>query len=512
MIITFQKIIKFISTILWICCIIELLFFYSVPNAIGCLTFLYAWHLGKKIILTEGNFIHFPLITLSLFVLLLMYYVFPIFFTLLDGHAVTYRMENPLITFFYQSLYITSLVISFIIFRKIYNSNNWLNKLWLHIGIYKSPTIREAVILSAIGFFAFIYTLLTATNDESNYAGGFVSQLMQNLQSYAYIPICFLMAGLYFNESQRKKYRLYTLLYFSVIIIMAIATSRRSLMVMPIFMAFILMFLSLILYNKRYFITKKVFFITCLCLCILGPLQDMAKAMIYVRVAYRGVDTETLFKKIVDVYQDKNLLKAIDKSNTFNDAENYQSGWSETYISNEFMERYCNLKVIDMSIYYVEKLGYCNRQVTNYTKDYMLALLPTPVLQLLHIDLDKKQMGLSPGDYIYGLYTGNNYLGYFRVFSHVASGLAIFGLSFFLIMIPFYWIFWILINSMTPILKGKTFISFVAFLYIYKYAIFYINSGGFYTHLSFVFREFWQSIIIYVLLMFLIRKVLKLSK
>lgn len=107
---------------------------------------------GKKIILTEGNFIHFPLITLSLFVLLLMYYVFPIFFTLLDGHAVTYRMENPLITFFYQSLYITSLVISFIIFRKIYNSNNWLNKLWLRIGIYKSPTIREAVILSAIGF------------------------------------------------------------------------------------------------------------------------------------------------------------------------------------------------------------------------------------------------------------------------------------------------------------------------------------------------------------------------
>ena len=82
----------------------------------------------------------------------------------------------------------------------------------------------------------------------------------------------------------------------------------------------------------------------------------MAKAMIYVRVAYRGVDTETLFKKIVDVYQDKDLLKAIDENNSFNDAENYQSGWSETYISNEFIERYCNLKVIDMSIYHLIQL------------------------------------------------------------------------------------------------------------------------------------------------------------
>ena len=512
MIVTFSKVVKFISIILWVCCFIELLFFYSIPNAIGCLTFLYAWHLGKKIILTENNFLHYPLVTLSLFVLLLMYYVFPIFFTLLDGHAVTYRMENPLITFFYQTLYITSLAVSFVFFKRIYKPNNWLNKLWLRIGIYKSPTIKEAVILSAIGFIAFIYILLTSANDGSNYAGGFVSQLMLHLQSYAYIPICFLIAGLYFNESQRKKCRLYTLLYFLVLIIMAIATSRRSLMVMPVFMAFVLMFLLLVLYVKRYFITKKVFLITCLCLCILGPLQDMAKAMIYVRVAYRGVDTETLLKKIVDVYQDENLLKAIDKSNSFNDAENYQSGWSETYISNEFIERYCNLKVIDMSIYYVEKLGYCNRQVINYTKDYMLALLPTPVLQLLDIDLDKTQMRLSPGDYIYGLYTGNNYLGYFRVFSHVASGLAIFGLSFFIIMVPFYWIFWSLINSLTPILRGKTFISFVAFLYIYKYAIFYINSTGFYNHLSFVFREFWQSIVVYVLLMFLIRKVLKLSK
>lgn len=491
-------------------CFLELFFFFSIENALGVITFLYGWHITKNCCLREYWFQKYPLVVMSMFSLVLMYYYFPLMFTLLDGNSLTHNLEIPITTFIYQTIYITCLNISFFIFRRTYRPKNFFTHIFSKIGIYRLPKPSEVWGLAFIGFFAFIYNLATSSGDaEESFANGVLPQLMNFLQGFCFVPACFFVKDLYFPDTILRQNKKKALIYFIFIILFAIATSRRSLMIQPIFMILITTFLIFIIREKIVKIKTKILFYIICGLLALQPIQDLATAMIYVRIT-SNTTSDKMFNEIIKIYNDKELLRRIHAQlKNESNADSYIAGWNETYISNEFIERYCNLKVADMSNYYVEKIGFANSQFLSFTHDYIVGILPTPILKIFNSDIDKSELRQSPGDKIFGIYTGHSYLGYYRVFSHIGTGMAIMGYWYFPFVIFFTLIVWFLLACLCTSAYSNLRLPLVAIIYIYSYSILFIHSGGLFTHILFICRTFWQQIIVIAVTMWFIRFILK---
>ena len=322
MVISYKNILRFISISLWIMCILELLFFFSFENSLGVLTFIYGWYITKINCLKESLFQKFPLVVLSMFSLVLMYYYLPLIF---------------------------------LIFKRIYKANNFLTRIFSKIGIYKSPQPAEIWILGYIGFFAFIYSVVTrSVNNEENFANGFLPQIMFFLQNFSFVPACFFVKDLYFSKTTLENNRKQALIYFAIIIMFSIATTRRSLLMMPVFTILITSFLIIVIKQKAIRIKVKILLYIIAGLMLLQPIQDLGRAMIYVRITTR-MKADDIFMEVLKIYNDKDLLRRIDAELDDEYRSFDKAGWNEQYISNEFVERYCNLKVADMSNYYVEK-------------------------------------------------------------------------------------------------------------------------------------------------------------
>lgn len=506
MVISYRNILKFITCSLWIMCFLELLFFFSIENILGVITFLYGWNITKIVCLKESLFKKYPLVVLSMFSLVLMYYYLPLPFTLLDGNSLTHNLEIPVTTFVYQIIYITCLNLSFCIFRYTYRPCNFLTRIFLRIGIYKSPKTNEVWALAFIGFFAFIYNLVSNTgNVEESFANGLLPQLMLFLQNFCFVPVCFFIKDLYFSDATLKSNRKKALIYFTIIIIFALATTRRSLIVQPVLMVLLISFLLFVINKKVIKIKiKLLFFIICGVL-LLQPIQDIATAMIYVRITSSST-SDKMFNEIIRIYNDKDLLRKIHAElKDVQSFDSYQAGWSEQYISNEFIERYCNLKVSDMSNYYVEKIGFSNPQFLDFTYDYIVGILPSPILKILNINIDKSELRQSPGDKIYGIYSGYNYLGYYRVFSHIGTGMAIMGYLYFPFVIFLTLIVWFLLACLCTSTYSNIKLPLISVIFIYSYSILFIHSAGVFTHITFICRMFWQQIILIAIMMYIIR-------
>ena len=162
-----------------------------------------------------------------------------------------------------------------------------------------------------------------------------------------------------------------------------------------------------------------------------NAITDLSTAMVIVRLERSQVVGVDLLERTLETYTQKDTLEAYRRR----DGTESGNGYSEYYISNPLFARLITVKFDDSMLRLGTLLTREDKgSLVTLSGKKIVALLPTPVLQLLRVDISKDDISFSMGDYIYYLASGQG-LGGYRTGSLTAHGLLLFGPLFYILVL-----------------------------------------------------------------------------
>lgn len=510
---------KWIWILLFISITFELIFFPAWENFIGCLTFIYAWLLINRFVLKRKYLVSgLMLPVLSISGLVFMYFFLPLPMTLLEGKPLTFNFEVPYTTWINQILFITSVVIAFLMCKSLYRPYCWLNSLWGKMGYFKSPTDTQLWLFGILGVGALFVQLFIQGEDseEAVQNMGFMVQFIGFMKSYSVFPIFLMMPVLYKFQSDIKlfSWNHKVVIYIVFLILIGIATTRRSIMFQPIVAIAFPYVLLLIMNNKILINTKRSLLIIIGVYLLTGPVSNIAMAMILNRqISYEQNASRTM-ESVLELYSDKEKMHYLFQSQLmeYDNKGKNEDGWSEYYVDNILLDRFCNVRVIDATIFHAQNIGLGNSMMMKeYFRDYFINLVPSFLLGSVKKNYDIT----SPGDVLSSesLRRSSLYTGY-RVAGDTGVGLSLWGYAFYLINTFVVFVFLYFLASLVKVdaKTKKLIIPIPVLASLMSYFMFFGNSYGIFKYFRFVLRDGWEAILVYCIMFFIIRQVASFLK
>ena len=190
------------------------------------------------------------------------------------------------------------------------------------------------------------------------------------------------------------------------------------------------------------------------------------------------------------VIKDKKDIKAVNTETSKN--------WSETYVDNFALNRYCNLKVADNTLYHAIKVGFPNQYMFNDFWTELVAILPSPILKFLDIEYDKN-IRYSRGDKLKALSSNRHPFKSFLVTSHLADGLLTFGYWYFPIEFILFFVRFLFLDTFLLTYKNNTYYSLLGLITIFSFLAMFRHAGGCCDSLPYLLRDYWQDVCLFIL-------------
>lgn len=445
------------------------------------------------------------------------YRYLPLPATLLEGKPITYGLQLPYLTFFYETLLF---IVSSLAFRLAFTKrkkNNMLQKTLNKIGFFDTypPSIIWA--LGIIGVSARLFTFAAGKIEYGDVEGKFISGITYLM----YIPFILLFPKLYktansFMTNLNKKI---IWGYFIFVTFLGIASNSREAMIAPIALILLLYFLQSCKFlnkRKRKINAVKIALIGVIAYWIIGALADFSMAMLYNRGIRSDVSKTELLEKTLDTYRNKELMRSIKEMAQREKKDElmaYKQGWDETYVDNFMLNRYCNIRITDQTLYYAFQLS--NEDRTKMQQHFInraIITLPTPILHFLGIRLDKNDFSYSRGDLLYALGRNITIFPGFRVTSHVGDGLATWGLLYFFIQFILFFFVFKLLNSLVYFSNNLPVYSLYGLVSLFTFFGMFRNANGCIEDLEFCLRGYWQNVIIFSVILYLMQIISSICK
>lgn len=505
-----EQIKKYGFWILIIFTALETIFYFSLENIMGCIVFLYAWLLLSKIVLFKKNFELCLLPTLGVCGFIFCYYFLPLIATFIEGKPLTYNFQVANITFFNMFLNITTVISAYKLCISKYRHGNYIERVWRRIGLFTAPTENQIWLFGIIGCIMLFIGLLSQSNplefEEMEVGTNLKTVVMNIFKAYASMPICFFFCGLYGYKKtiHKKKFIIPFLVILSLI---GVATTKRS-MIFNAFASLGIIYTFVVVYYDKKVLTKRNMFISIVTIYLItGPIADLALAMALNRLNMdNGINT---FEKVLDIYKDKDkmrVLKMAQKMITNNDGDNRLS-WSEEYVDNIFLDRFCNIRVLDSSVFYAGELGYNNPKMHEYFKEEIVNRLPSPIVSLIG---EHKVVHTTVADEMNNAYfnpDGKFWAGY-KVSGDIGVGLYTFGYAYYPIAFIIYLLTFMLLSTYTTFFYSKFLIPTIILTHFYQRFVYFDNALGIYTSIGELMRG-WTEIVIFCVIFKFIRTIIK---
>lgn len=507
------KTLKKISILIFIIAILlEAALFFSFENLVGSIIMLYGWILLCVFVFRNYVIKHHPVIFMVSFGLGLFYFYFPLIGTLFVYRPLTYRFFQPLVTFTHQFIYITVYIISFLMYTKSNVRPKLLRKLLFNFKFYNPPTDIQLWLMGFFGVAVFLYTKISLGISQLESEN--VSPLMRFLLpmvKFIYAPILLLFKELYssrFNHQDKPSKKI--VVYIVFIVIISLFGNGRQFMISSIILVLVLYLFNGLVKNlslKKMFPVKNIFLLGFIIFMIIGPFTKMTYAMLEVRGIRGDISAIELFGKTIDAYNTVELDELEDSS--FNN-RSYKY-WDEEYTGNIYFDRLCNLKIADMTLYFVEKANMVSSETNEKLLSYFLAQIPSPLLKFLNLNFNK----LSE-DATYGVGStvvkraGGNDGGGKLVSGHTGTAIWLFGNWYPLFLIVIFFVIFFLLDSFVYYRNNKLIYSTLFLINIYYFFSFLNFKNGVITSIMFIGRPYIQMCILYILLFYFTRFLSKL--
>lgn len=214
-----------------------------------------------------------------------------------------------------------------------------------------------------------------------------------------------------------------------------------------------------------------------------------------------------LLDKSIEVFQDKESLNAYRRMMADQEQASVGAEWQENYVSSPFLDRLCNYRVADATIYHAQRVGYANISMLEYFGDKITTMFPGPISSFLFPEIDKSDLSYSSMDKLYFLSTRGR-LGGFKVGGDVGLGLATFGYFYFLLCFIVYFLMFYILDGLSRFANGKVKFSMFTIISIYfTYFLMLQVGGGLISQTTFVLWGFWWTSFWYCIVYKLIRKI-----
>lgn len=504
-----QEIRKWGDRILIIFCLLEIVLFFSSWNIAGCAMTAVSWYIFSRIFLKRHIIILHPF-SFLVFLSMSMYRILPLFATLLEGKPISYKFENAIVTFTLETLLYMVSALAFYFTIKSKPRNNCINRFLYQCGFYKMPTPK---ILWALGFMglAIRFIFMSVGSIEM---GNVIGKFFITFTFFQYAPIILLFPNLYNPHTQETFRKNKSVIFYTcLLILLSFSGNSREALLVPIGTVILLFSLSLLRNRSKHnLLSKKIVVgIAIACAVIMPMLSDVSDAMLINRDIRSEVSRKELFARTLNTFLDKEKL-AQARSERESDAPqitNYKEGWTEEYLSNFAFNRYCNMRVSDITLYHASQAGFGNPVLYEDFFDFIMRQFPTPVLNFFGFNIDKSEHLYSRADLLYAVSTQTAVFSGFRVTSHVADGLVTFGYLYFIIQFILFFIQFKLLDCYLFYTKGGAIYSIYGMVCIFDFLGMFRNANGCLGEVAFIIRGFVQSCLIFIIAYNLIYRIFR---
>lgn len=473
-----------------ICVLGECIFFFSLPNLLGCLMCFLSWWTFSHF-LKEQIILNHPFAWLF-YLSMVLYRYLPLIATFFDGKPITYGFEMPyetflgeILLFFVQTLAFYHVVYYGFSFSKL---KNFLRK----ISFFDYFTAKSIWIMGLIGIIAFFLVRDMGEVQFGDVGGKFLAPL----SAMRLIPIVLFFPSLCPIEGKTASKRVLWL-YLIFLEILSLSGNSREHLIYPIGTYFILYFLQLVkqrenisafVYSARFPLFVILFVV------LINLLSVASNSMLLNRSIRKDVTSSELLEHQLKSFGDK-------KQQAEERFSSYNMGWDETYVDNFMLNRYCNMRITDETLYYADKLPGTyelgNPMMREFFLDRLLANFPLPIMKILSINIDKRNLDFSEGDYLVAISSNSVLVSGYRVASHLGLGLATFGLLYFPIQYVLLIILFCLFDTLVDIENGRIIYSLAGLAVVFEMVGRFRNATGCVSDVGFIQRDYWQNLFLY---------------
>lgn len=489
---------RILRTIIIVCTVFEVLFFPSIANAVGCVvTLVSLWlfnnYILKTSVMQECPFSFIAFLQLFLF----MFLALPC--TLLDGNEMSHDLYNPISTYLWQLLYFAISTLAFLMARRFSRRHRGVQNMLGKIGFFNTPSMQQLWLLAAIGWIPKMLLLNSQYSGEEMYQSGAGTLSMFSVFIYAPVVALFmpLLGGYEISKAAKKLVYGYAIF----LSIMMIATNSRSQMVA---VWFVVVFGFMIKYfykegTQSLMKPKRIFIYLVAFLVVTGPVSDMAFAMLLARSDRSQLSFTGLLSRTWEIYSDRDYMakmKAIADMES-NDQLVNSYDWNESYVSNIFLQRVTNYRVVDATIYHAQKAGFANAAMWDDFCNHVEYVFPEPLIKLFDPSFKKNLYSYSAMDKLYSESRGEGLVPGFKVGGDVGLGLAIFGYFYFPLTFIVYFVLFYIFNNMVRIRNGSKVFPLFILMMVYDYVFRRFDvAQGITKHISWIIYGSYMSIII----------------
>jgi hypothetical protein len=244
---------------------------------------------------------------------------------------------------------------------------------------------------------------------------------------------------------------------------------------------------------------KSIFrfcFLALILVSISFPVSDLSKAMLLARSDRDKVSPIKLIENTLENFNKKELLVKQD----LNDYS-VEKIYSEKYIKNGVMARLIFTKFHDNSFYFAGRVSDKFRdEILDLSGDLLWTTLPQPLLDILNVDIDKKQFKFSLQD-AWVHYSFGNLMSGYKTGTMFAQGLYIFGLFFPIIYFGMCFLMFAALDLFSYTrLKGSKEISIIGLLLVSSFFISGITAESLFIIFVSYTRTLFQTIFLYFIL------------
>jgi hypothetical protein len=267
---------------------------------------------------------------------------------------------------------------------------------------------------------------------------------------------------------------------------------------------------SMVLYFLFFSEQREAFFRTryVVPLCVLfiffaGPFQSISESMVSVRDNRSGKNAIEIIEMTMN-----NTGQQEDETTELVTKEYSSMEWDERYLSSDLFNRFCSLKILDETLFHASRLNSSDRQKMRYSLyEKVLDQLPGVIKRKIgmRVTYDERQYSLS--DLLYYLsMDGRTYLGGIKIGSLQGLGLALFGYWFPLVLIPLYLIVFYLMDSILLFRNGRIIFPLFFFAGMMDYLALFSDRHFYLFETRFIFRGFWETVIVYIITINIIKR------
>lgn len=506
---------NFIFKFLTIISIFELILFPSWDTVYAILAIFIGLIFFKKCFLSPSKLLYYPASTLAISFYILFFLILPMPATLIELKPVTYNLHSTLDTFTNVLLLELVIIIIHLLYRMISNKKNIIRPILVKYNFFTKVTSSELWILIIISSILWIYIILGSglyTEDSSNTISTLPTPLyILNLlvAGYSSIPFVFFMRNYNIIKEPYHIHKAAIIIFSISLFIIGIATNMRTAAISVLANAFFLFIVYNIYFpiNLKQYLTPKSITITILIIYFFtGPFMSISQAMLQNRGNREGKNGLEMLEMTMNTLQEN-------KDN--NTLPNYKQEegitWDESYLSNDILNRFCSLKILDETLFHAKRIGYANPIMQEQLKLKILDCLPGFIKEQFKIDQipeDIRQSSLTDILYSLSIHSTSN-LGGIKIGTLQGLGLAIFGYWYPLVLIPiFIIIFYFLDATIIFNVKTKSMYFSLWFLANIITICYYFSDKHYYLNeFRYIIRGYAESIIFYLITINIIKKI-----